>query len=72
MDYELIVKILSLAIVAYGAFKLGESFQKYRQRRRSEEAREWFEKMVESGDAKIEKVKMTGVDEDEDDEDDDE
>lgn len=69
MDYELIVKILSLAIVAYGAFKLGESFQKYKQRRRSEEAREWFEKMVESGDAKIEKFKMTGVDEDDEEDD---
>ena len=70
MDYELIVKVLSMAIVAYGAFKLGEGFQKYKQRRRSDEAREWFEKMVESGDAKIEKVKMTEVDEDDDEEDD--
>ena len=70
MDYELIVKVLSMAIVAYGAFKLGEGAQKYKQRRRSEEAREWFEKMIESGDAKIEKVKMTEVDEDDDEEDD--
>lgn len=69
MDYELIVRVLSMVIVAYGAFKLGEGFQKYKQRRRSDEAREWFEKMIESGDAKIEKVKMTGVDEEDEDDD---
>ena len=56
MSSDEVLRLIVVLLGVFGAFRLGIAYERYEQKCRARKAREWFENMLESGDARIEKI----------------
>ena len=65
MSSDEVLRLIVVLLGVFGSFRIGIAYERYEQKCRARKAREWFENMLESGDARIEKIAEHKDEEDE-------